>query len=70
MRDDLVLDPFGGSGTTLLAADAARRRGRLIELDPVYCDVIVTRAQQTLGIEAVLEDTGQTFAAIAVEREV
>ncbi len=70
MRDDIVLDPFGGSGTTLLAADAARRRARLIELDPRYCDVIVTRAQQTLGVEAVLASTGQTFASVTAERGV
>lgn len=70
MRDDIVLDPFGGSGTTLLAADAARRRARLIELDPRYCDVIVKRAQQTLSVEAVLASTGQTFAAVAAERGV
>jgi DNA modification methylase len=60
-REDVVLDPFGGSGTTLLAADAVRRRARLIELDPLYCDVIVRRAQQALGIRAVLQDSGMTF---------
>ena len=68
MRDDIVLDPFGGSGTTLLAADAARRRARLIELDPRYCDVIVTRAQQTLGVEALLAGTEKTFAVVAAQR--
>ncbi len=69
-RDDIVLDPFGGSGTTLLAADAVRRRSRLIELDPLYCDVIIRRAEQALGLEATLDNTSQTFAQIAAQREV
>jgi hypothetical protein len=42
---DIVLDPFGGSGTTLIAAERAGRRARLIELDPKYVDVIVQRWQ-------------------------
>ena len=42
-RDDVVLDLFGGSGTTLLAAEQTGRTARLMELDPKYCDVIVQR---------------------------
>lgn len=68
-RDDIILDPFGGSGTTLLAADAARRRARLIELDPLYCDVTIRRAEATLGITAVHAETGLSFAEIATQRE-
>lgn len=68
-RGDLILDPFGGSGSTLIAAHATGRRARLIELDPLYCDVIITRAQRTLGLEAVLEASGKKFAAIARKRE-
>ncbi len=68
-RDDLVLDPFGGSGTTLLAADAVRRRSRLIEFDPLYCDVIVRRAEQALGLTATLAATGESFADVASARE-
>lgn len=68
-RGDIVLDPFGGSGTTLLAADAVGRVARLIELDPLYCDVIVRRAEQALGVSATLAETGQTFAVIAAQRE-
>ena len=44
-RGDLVLDPFGGSGTTLLAAERAKRRAALIEIDPRYVDTIIRRWQ-------------------------
>lgn len=68
-RDDIILDPFGGSGTTLLAADAVRRRARLIELDPRYCDVIIMRAQTALGVSATLAATGGSFAEVSQARE-
>lgn len=58
---DVVLDPFGGSGTTLIAAEETGRKARLIELDPHYVDVIVRRWQEFSGKEAVLEATGETF---------
>ena len=67
-RGDLVLDPFGGSGTTILAAEKAARRARLIELDPAYVDVAVRRWEKHTGLQAVLEGTGSTFAATAAER--
>jgi DNA modification methylase len=41
----LVLDPFGGSGSTLIACQKTGRRARLIELDPLYCDVTIRRWQ-------------------------
>jgi DNA modification methylase len=69
-RDDLVLDPFGGSGTTLLAADAVSRRARLVELDPLYCDVIVRRAEQALGVVATLAASGRSFTEVTEERAV
>jgi DNA modification methylase len=50
---DIVLEPFGGSGTTLLAAEATQRRARVIELDPRYCDVIVTRWEAFTGQKAI-----------------
>ncbi len=49
---DIVLDPFGGSGTTLIACEKSGRRARLIELDPRYVDVIVKRWQDFTGKEA------------------
>ncbi|WP_277996259.1 DNA methyltransferase [Afipia carboxidovorans] len=42
-RGQTVLDIFGGSGTTLIAAETCGRRARLIEYDPIYCDTIITR---------------------------
>ena len=50
--DDLVVDPFGGSGTTLLAAEACGLTSALIELDPRYCDVIVLRWEELTGLQA------------------
>lgn len=55
----IVLDPFGGSGTTLVAAQRSRRAARLIELDPIYCDATIRRAQ-SLGLIATLQD-GTSF---------
>jgi DNA modification methylase len=56
-----VLDPFGGSGTTLIAAEKSDRVARLMELDPKYVDVIVRRWQDWTGQEAILEATGEPF---------
>ena len=50
---DLVLDPFGGSGSTLIACEKSGRRARLIELDPKYVDVIVKRWEEFTGKKAV-----------------
>jgi DNA modification methylase len=52
-RGDLVLDSFGGSGTTLIACERTHRKARLIELDPIYCDQIVRRWQTLTGGNAV-----------------
>lgn len=55
----LVLDPFAGSGTTLIAAERTRRRAALIELDPKYCDVILRRACDATGLEPINAWTGE-----------
>ena len=60
-RGGLVLDPFSGSGTTILAAESKGRCARGIELDPRYCDVIVRRWQDATGGVATLEETGMSF---------
>jgi DNA modification methylase len=64
-RGDIVLDCFGGSGSTLLAAEKTGRKARLIELDPLYVDVAIRRWQAMTGQEAVHAATGETFAARA-----
>ena len=58
---DNVLDSFGGSGTTLIAAEKNNRRAYLMELDPKYCDVIINRWQTLTGKDAILESTGQKY---------
>lgn len=65
---DVVLDLFGGSGTTIIAAEKNGRHARVIELDPRYCDVIVRRWQAFAGKQAVLEGSGQTFDELAAVR--
>ena len=51
-RGEVVLDPFGGSGTTVIACEQLGRKARCIELDPHYCDVIITRWEQLTGLAA------------------
>lgn len=58
---DIVLDLFGGSGTTLIACEMTGRINRSMELDPRYCDVIVRRWQLFTGKAATLESTGEAF---------
>lgn len=67
-RKDIVLDPFCGSGTTLVAAQKTGRRGYGIELDPLYCDTIIRRMQKTFRVDAVLVENGRTFDGIADDR--
>ena len=67
-RGDIVLDPFGGSGTTMIAAEATGRRARLIEIDPLYCDTIVERWQHYTGKTAYLAETNQTFDDLKARR--
>jgi DNA modification methylase len=67
-RGGRVLDPFGGSGSTLIAAHKTGRRAHLIEFDPAYCDQILRRFERLTGKEPRLAATGQTFEAVAEER--
>ena len=63
-RNGIVLDPFGGSGSTLIAAHKTGRRARLAELDPVYVDRIIRRWQTYAKDDAVLAATGERFDGI------
>ena len=65
---NVVLDIFGGSGSTLIACEKTGRVCRMMELSPRYCDVIVRRWQEFTGQEATLEDGGKTFAQVKEER--
>jgi len=65
---DTVLDPFGGSGSTLIACEKTGRQARLIELEPKYVDVVCRRFQDFSGKPATLESDGRTFADVAAER--
>jgi len=64
---DIVVDAFGGSGTTLIAAHRTERRAGLIELDPLYCDVCVGRALAE-GLAVSLAGTGESFDTVAQRR--
>ena len=64
-RGDIVLDPFAGAGSTAIACEKTGRRARLIEIEPLYCDVIVKRWQDYTGKQAVLKQTGIMFNAAA-----
>lgn len=67
-RGELILDPFSGSGTTLIAAHKTGRRGAAIEIDPLFVDTALRRLAAASGLVAQLED-GRTFEEVAAERE-
>jgi DNA modification methylase len=67
-RGEIVLDPFLGSGSTLIAANRAGRVCRGVEFDPLYVDVIIRRYQAATGEAAVLMETGETFHDLAARR--
>jgi DNA modification methylase len=67
-RGDIVLDPFLGSGSTLIAAEKMGRICHGVELDPLYVDVIIRRYAAVTGKSAVLVETGETFEALALRR--
>lgn len=64
-RGDIVLDLFGGSGSTLIACEKTARDCRMMELDPKYCDVIIKRWQDFTGQEATHEESGKTYAELS-----
>jgi DNA modification methylase len=66
-RGDIVLDCFGGSGSTLIAAEKTGRLARLIEFDPLYCDTIIRRWEKFTGKRARLGD-GECFEDVAEYR--
>lgn len=67
-RGETVLDTFGGSGTTLIAAETCGRQARLLEIDPTYCDTIVKRFEAFTGKNATLDGDGDSFDEVAAAR--
>jgi DNA modification methylase len=67
-RNDLVLDPFAGSGTVLIAAERTGRRARALEIDPHYVDVAVRRWEAYTGKAAALAETAHSFEEVSEER--
>jgi len=67
-RGGIVLDCFGGSGTTLIGAEKTGRQGCLMELDPAYVDLTVRRFRKVTGEEAIHAETHRTFADMERER--
>lgn len=67
-RDEVVLDPFLGSGSTLVACKNTGRICRGVELDPLFVDVIIRRFQNATGQKAILVKTGATFDELAEKR--
>ena len=64
---DIVLDGFGGSGSTLIAAEKTGRKARLVELDPKFCDVIVKRWEEYTGRQAELLENNAESSDLDVE---
>lgn len=67
-RGGIVLDPYGGSGTTLIACEKSGRIARIIEIDPKYVDVTVRRWQKLTGRQAILQNSSLTFDEATLER--
>ena len=67
-RNDIVLDPFSGSGTTIIAAEKTGRKAYVIELDPAYVDVAIKRFETLYGVEAIHAESGKSFATVRQER--
>lgn len=68
-QGEYVYEPFGGSGTAIIACEKLGRRSLSMELDPKYCDIIVKRWQDFTGQSATLESTGKTYAQLEEEND-
>jgi DNA modification methylase len=68
-RNDIVLDAFMGSGTTIIAAEKTGRKAYGLEIDPGYVDCAVRRYEAYTGKTVLLDETDQTFAEVAAARE-
>jgi DNA modification methylase len=67
-RGEIILEPFGGSGSTLIACEKTGRTCRAIELDPLYVDVIIRRYQEVTHQSVRLEETGEAFDGLERRR--
>lgn len=67
VKGDIVVDPFAGSGTSLIAAEKLGRKARVLELDPAYCDTIIRRWQRWTGEAAVRVADGMSFPVLEIE---
>jgi len=68
LPDGVILDPFGGAGSTMIACQKTGRQARILEIEPLYVDVMVRRWQQYTGRNAILESNGQTFGQLLEKR--
>ena len=68
-RGDIILDPTGGSGTTMIAAERTGRKGRLMEIEGLYVDLTIRRWQAVTGQQATRTADGKSFDQIALERD-
>ena len=68
-RGAIVLDPFAGSGTTIIAAERTGRRCYAMELDPRYVDVSLRRYRQTFDVDPVHQETGLTLSELEQQRQ-
>ena len=66
-KGDVILDVFGGSGSTIIACESTSRRAMVVDLDPKYCDVIIQRWQNYTGNNAVLESTDEIYNSLSAK---
>jgi DNA modification methylase len=66
-KGDIIIDVFGGSGSTVIASESLGRRAMVVDLDPKYCDVIIQRWQNYTGKNAVLESTDEIYNSLSAK---